>query len=186
VERGKRQPLTLAGTVESIRPPQGGSGLDAWFEITLLAAGRREHFYLLASPTGLRLPFDVGQPVSAEIDCRKGGWHRVCDAIVRDSQRNVLLIVSGSGSDELAPGWNIERGSVATSEVRPGPTKSVRNTHSLRFVSNGASVTAMPHQWKRLVVHGKSFLVTGFEETWDGVRPPDARDHRAFSIVLER
>jgi hypothetical protein len=183
VERGKRQPLSLVGSVGSILPPRGPTGLNAWYEVHLTGNAR---FWLDIRPAELRLPFEVGDRIAVEIDCRKGGWQRVCDGVVRDMQRTALLIVSGSGSDELASGWRIERGALATSEVREGPPKTVRHTHALSFERLGARVTALPEEWSRLSVHGKSWLVTGYEETWEGPRPPDARNRRAFSIVLER
>lgn len=186
VERGKRQPLSLVGNVEAIRPPTGQHGLDAWSELTLSVSGKQEKLYLLYGPPALALPFAPGDRIGVEIDCRKGGWHRVCDGVFRDMARRTLLVVSGSGDDDSAPGWKVERGAVATSEVRPTPQRSVRHTHSLRFQSEGAQVTVMPHEWKRLVVHGKSYLVSGYEEVWEGERPPDARDHRSFAIVLEK
>ncbi len=186
VERGKRQPLALVGSVEGIRPPAGPSGLDAWHELTLSVAGKQEKLYFVFSPPALGLPFSVGDRIGVEIDCRKGGWHRVCDGVFRDMARRTLLIVSGSGDEDSAPGWKVERGAVATSEVRPTQQKSVLHTHSLKFQSEGATVSVMPHEWKRLVVHGKSYLVTGYEAVWEGERPPDARDHRTFSIVLEK
>jgi len=185
VERGKRQPLMLVGSVAAILPPAGKAGLDAWWEIRL-AGSPPGSFRLDVKPTGVALPFEEGDRIALEIDCRKGGWERVCDGVVRDMQRTPLLIVSGSGSDEVATGWRIERGAVATTEVHPGPPRTVRYTHSLSFERLGATVTALPHEWSRLTVHGRSWLVTGYEEAWDGPRPPDARNHRTFAIVLEK
>jgi len=186
VEPGRRQPLSLVGSVEAIRPPAGEQGLEAWTEVTLSVAGKPEKLYLSFTPATLTLPFSVGERIGVEIDCRKGGWHRVCDGVVRDMARRTLLIVSGSGDEGSAPGWKVERGALATSQVRPTQQKSVEHTHSLKFQSEKAQVTAMPHEWRRVVVYGRSYLVTGYEVVWEGERPPDARDHRAFSIVLER
>jgi hypothetical protein len=186
VEPGKRQPLDLVGAVQAIEPPRGDSGLDAWSEMRLSTASGEQKIYVLSSPPELLLPFAVGERIKVALDCRRGGWHRVCDATVSDMTRRVLAIVSGSGSDDVAEGWKITRGAVAVSEERPGAERSVLHTYALRFESEGASVTAMPHEWKRLLVHGRGYLVTGYEEVWEGVRPPDARDHRVFAIVLQR
>jgi hypothetical protein len=100
--------------------------------------------------------------------------------------RRQIVIVSGSGSEELARGSSIRRGDVVTSEVRPGPARSVQHTHALLLESEGASVTAVPYEWTRVLVHGKRCLVTGYQVVGEGRRPADARDHRTFSIVLER
>lgn len=186
VERGKRQPLSLVGTLDAIRPPSGDHGLDAWVELTLSVAGKSEKLYLQSSPPGLTLPLETGARIFVEIDCRRGGWHRVCDGVFRDAARRTLMIVAGSGDEAAAPGWKVARGAVATSEVRPSKERSVLHTHSLEFQSDGARVSAMPHEWKRIVVHGRSFLVTGYEVVWEGQRPPDARDHRSFAIVFEK
>jgi hypothetical protein len=186
VERGKRQPLALVGALEAIRPPAGENGLDAWHQLTLSVSGKPEKVYLLFTPPTLTLPLSVGDRISVEVDCRRGGWHRVCDGVIRDMARRTLLIVGGSGDEAAAPGWKIGRGAVATSEVRPTQQKSVLHTHSIELQSEGARVSVMPHEWKRILVHGRSYLVTGFETVWEGERPPDARDHRAFAIVFER
>lgn len=186
VERGKRQPLSLVGTLEAIRPPTGDHGLDAWHELTLSVSGKPEKIYLLFTPPTLSLPLSVGDRLSVEIDCRRGGWHRVCDGVIRDMARRALLIIAGSGAEDAAPGWKVGRGAVATSEVRPTQQKSVLHTHSIELQSEGARVSVMPHEWKRVLVHGRSYLVTGFETVWEGERPPDARDHRAFAIVFEK
>ncbi|MBI3206072.1 MAG: hypothetical protein HYZ29_31340 [Myxococcales bacterium] len=186
VERGKRQPLSLVGTLDAIRAPIGDQGLDAWTELTLSVAGKPEKLYVQSSPPGLTLPFEVGARLSVEIDCRRGGWHRVCDGVFRDAARRTLMIVAGSGDDGAAPGWKVGRGAVTTSEVRPSKEKSVRHTHALALESEGARVSVMPHEWKRVLVHGRSFLVTGYEVVWEGERPPDARDHRSFAIVFEK
>ncbi len=182
---GKRQPVALDGTIESLKPPRGDVGLDAWTEITLSGVGPKTSFYLLFEPPSVRLPFSPGQRLRVEIDCRKGGWQRVCDGRIEDGSRSVLAIVSGSGDDD-STGWKVVRGPVATSEIHPGKDRVVEHTHSLTFSSQRASVTALPHQWTRVLVHGKSYLVEGHETVWEGVPPPDAHDHRAFGIVLER
>lgn len=185
--RGGRQPVTLVGRVLDILPPKGDHGLDAWTEVQLAGAGSGpQRFYLLATPEQLALPLAVGQRIVAEIDCRKGGWHRVCDAVVMDSMRRTLLIVSGSGDDTLAEGWSIERGPVATSEIRAGAERSVEHTHALIVTRSDRSLTVSPHAWQRFQLRGESWLVTGYAVVWEGRRPPDARDHRVFAFVRER
>lgn len=187
VPPGKRQPIAIDGTIDAMRPPRGPNGLDPWTEVVVQPAGAKTEFYLLHAPDALVLPFTVGDRVHVEIDCRKGGWHRVCDGkIVEAATRRVLVIISGSGDEEVAKGWKVERGPVATSEIHPGKERVVEHTHALTFSSERASVTALPHQWTRVLVHGRSYLVQGAETAWEGPPPPDARDHREFAIVLER
>jgi hypothetical protein len=184
---GKRQPIVLDGTIDAMRPPRGPNGFDAWTEVTVQAVGGKTEFHLLHGPDALALPITVGDRVHVEIDCRKGGWHRVCDGkIVDPATRRVLMIISGSGDEEVAKGWKVERGPVGTSEIHPGKVRVVEHTHALTFASERASVTALPHQWARVLVHGRSYLVQGHETVWEGPPPPDARDHREFAIVLER
>jgi hypothetical protein len=183
---GRRQPVVVDGTIDALVPPRGKDGLDAWNELRVSAVGPKAELYLLIAPETLTLPFGAGDRVHIEVDCRKGGWHRVCDGKIVDANRRVLAMISGSGDDEVAKGWSIERGPVATSEIHPGPTRVVEHTHALTFSSERASVTALPHQWARVLVHGRSYLVQGHETAWEGPPPPDARDHREFAIILER
>ena len=185
VERGKRQPLALIGGVSALAASVR-EGLEGWTEVTLSTASGAERFYLLLEPPTLKLPFAMGDRISVDVDCKKGGWRRVCDGSVRDMTKKKVLVISGSGSDEVAREWSLRRGAVATSEVHPGTPPSIQHTHALELESEGAAVTAMPYEWKRVLVHGRSYLVTGYEVVWEGTRPPDARDHRTFSIVLER
>lgn len=187
VPPGARQPLTLAGRVVHVQPPRGETGLDAWFEVALEGGGGTpKSFYFLKAPGALELPFAAGDRIVAEIDCRKGGWHRVCDAVVRDARRRTILIVSGSGGHRIASGWKIERGPVATSEIRPGSQKSVQHTYALVIGREGRSITVAPHEWHRFEVRGESWLVHGYEVEWEGARPPEAFDHRAFVLLRER
>jgi hypothetical protein len=187
VPPGKRQPIAIDGTVDAMRPPRGPDGLDAWTEVTVQPVGAKTEFYIQHAPDTLALPFIVGDRLRVEVDCRKGGWHRVCDGkIVDPATRRELVIVSGSGDEKIAKGWKVERGPVATSEIHPGKERVVEHTHALTFSSQRASVIALPHQWTRVRVHGRSYLVQGHETVWEGTPPPDARDHREFAIVLER
>ena len=172
--------------MSAIQPPTGESGLDAWHRVELAGAAKPHGFSLLVSPEALQLPFEVGDRIAVEIDCRKGGWHRVCDATMIDAKRRTILIVSGSGDDTLAAGWKIERGPLATSEIRPGRNKSVEHTHALVVSRDGRSVTVRPYEWERFELRGESWLVSGREVVWEGVRPPDARDHRVFALLRER
>jgi hypothetical protein len=187
VPRGQRMPLALSGRVTSIRPPSGQFGLDAWSQIELRTGGPEpERFALLKQPDSLVLPFAQGDRIFAEIDCRKGGWQRVCDAVVRNDRREIVLIVSASGDHRIAEGWSIERGPVATSEIRPVAEKSVRHTHGLVLSRDGRSLTITPHEWHRFELRGDSWLVQGYAVVWEGLRPPEGVDHRAFSLVRER
>jgi hypothetical protein len=184
---GSRMPVTLVGRVVHVQPPRGESGLDAWSEVALEGgAAMPQTFYLLQAPDTLTLPFAPGDRISAQIDCRKGGWHRVCDATVRDAQRRLVLIVSASGDHRIASGWKIERGPVATSEIRPGAQKSIEHTYALVIGREGRSIPVSPHEWHRFEVRGESWLVHGYEVEWEGVRPPDAVNHRAFVLLRER
>jgi hypothetical protein len=128
----------------------------------------------------------VGDRISIAIDCRKGGWHRVCDATVRDERRQLVMVVSSSGDERIAEGWKIEQGPVATSASEKAREDSVQHTHALVISREGRSLTIAPHEWHRFQLRGESWLVQGYAVTWEGPRPPDAVDHRAFSLVRER
>ncbi|MFO0564062.1 MAG: hypothetical protein U0263_00290 [Polyangiaceae bacterium] len=186
IEPGKRQPLSWVGSIEAIRPPANDADIEAWTSVVLSVAGRSESFGIRYSPVSLALPFAVGDRIAIQIDCRKGGWHRACDATIRDTARRLLVLVSGTGGDETDSGWKVERGELATSHVRPGQEKSVEHTYSLKISSERAEVVAMPHEWRRVLVHGRSYLVTGYEVSWEGARPPDAHDHRTYAVLAER
>ncbi len=187
VPRGSRQPLLMTGSVETIRVLEPPEELAGWTEVALRgAAPEPQRFYLMTRPEGVKLPFSTGDRLSVEIDCRKGGWHRVCDGRVRDASRRPILIVAGSGDERIAEGWKIERGPLATSEHQTRDQKSIRHTHGLVIAREGRSAEILPHAWQRFQVRGERWLVQGYEVVWEGVRPPDAVDHRAFSLLRER
>jgi hypothetical protein len=177
----------LAGQVLTIRLPSGQTGLAAWTQVELQSASPQpQSFFLLKQPDSLALPFTPGDRISVEIDCRKGGWHRVCDAVVRNERREVVMIVAASGDRRLAEGWTIEQGPVAVSEIQASEERSVRHTHALVLSREGRSLTIAPNEWHRFELRGERWLVQGQAVAWEGQRPPEGVDFRAFSMVRER
>jgi hypothetical protein len=168
--------------VSSIHPAPGTSGLEAYLRIVVNAPGPRE-LRLLLSPDAVPLPFAEGDFVRVEVDCRKGGWERVCDAVIRDDRQRLLLAIAGSGDPTLLPDWRIERGALALSETRPKGPKSVRHTFGISVRHGRQSAELTPHEWGLLHANDGSFLVEGHAVRWEGARPAAAPDYLHYAII---
>jgi hypothetical protein len=166
---GAREARTIRGRVQRIEPGRGTSGLDAWTQVVTDGGD----FRLLLEPNGY-LPFAVQDVIDAAVDCTRGGFHLVCDVVVRDDTGAVLLIISGSGAD-LVPGWTVELG--AAGEHFRG-----RVTHGLIVRYAGQTVTVPADTWVRITEPAGAWLVTGRAVRWTGTRPPDAVDHQTYAI----
>lgn len=140
-------------------------------------------FRLLLAPSGVPLPLAEGDAVRIDIDCRKGGWERVCDVVIRDDRQRLLLAVAGSGDPTLLHDWRIERGALALSETRPKGPKSVRHTFGISVRHARQSAELAPHEWGVLRASDGSFVVEGHAVAWEGARPLRAPDYLHYAIV---
>jgi hypothetical protein len=138
---------------------------------------------LLLAPSGVPLPFAEGDFVRVDIDCRKGGWERVCDGVIRDDRQRLLLAIAGSGDATLLHDWRVERAALALSESRPKGPKSVRHTFGIGVRHARHSAELPPHEWALLHASDGSFLVEGHAVSWEGARPLGAPDYLHYAIV---
>ncbi len=183
VPLGVRQPLELVGALLAPEPlAQAG-----WQRWTVVAPGplERRRFELLLTPPD-RSPLREGERVLGRADCRKGGWERACDLVLRDASRRLLVAVAGSGDPSLVQGLRVERGPVGVSYVRREAPLSVQHTHALVFRLERSEVTAMPLVWTRLDAASGRYWVLGYEVVWEGERPLDAAQGRAWALVRAR
>lgn len=182
IERGQRQPLWFQGRIRRIGAPEGDAGLESWTTLELLAPGPKEIRFFVRPP-GIALPFAEGDFVKGSVDCRRGGWSRVCDAVFRGADHRLLLAIAGSGNPTLIDDWTIQRGPLAFSESRARGPKSVRHTYTLVVRHARQSVTVPPHEWQILRANDGAWLVEGHAISWEGVRPPDAPDYLHYAIL---
>jgi hypothetical protein len=138
---------------------------------------------LLLAPDGVPLPFAEGDRIRVDIDCRKGGWSRVCDGVIRDERQRLLLAVAGSGDTTLLHDWRVERGALALSEARPKGPKSVRHTFGVSVRHSRERAELAPHEWSLLQASDGHFLVEGHAVSWEGARPLAAPDYLHYAIV---
>lgn len=172
-----RPVLQMSGAVTSIRTPPDPHG---WTEVDL--EGHPRAFELLCS--GASPPFSTGERIKAQINCSRGGFHRVCDGVIEDAAGSPLMLLIASGDPAKAAGWTIELGPV-TREVpssNPGP-RSVRREHGLVFGREGRTVPIPAGAWAAFPGKGGGWLVTGMAVRWEGLRPPEGVDHSSYAIV---
>lgn len=184
IDPGRRNPISLVGPVVQVTqddtPGRGG-----WAQITVGGAGpeAQRRFALLLGPEPARLPVGPGERVAVELDCRRGGFHRVCDATVRDARRRLLAAIAGSGYRRLVSGWDVTAGARATSEVLREEPLSVRHTGGVVVAMRGRRWSVAPLAWTRIDTPEGPYLVHGESVSWEGTRPPDARDHVAWAAL---
>jgi hypothetical protein len=131
----------------------------------------------------MKPPFAVGD--SIEVDIRVGGgWHRVFDALIKDAKGKVLLIVSGSGDDSWADGWRVTMGKVVKREQNPNTKqRSIQRTHALDLERGKTKVSAPPNTCTVVKDGAQRYLVNGFGNSWDGLRPPEGIDYSQFVMI---
>jgi hypothetical protein len=181
VPTGQRQPLSVRGAVSVIAPAAGESGLDAWMQIGFSAPARS--LRLLLTPKDVPLPFSEGEFVKVDVDCRKGGWSRVCDGVFRDASHRLLMAIAGSGDSTLVADWRVERGPLALSEARPKGPKSIRHTYGVTVRHARQIINVHPHEWQLLRASDGTWLVEGHAVRWEGARPLDALDYLHYAVV---
>jgi hypothetical protein len=183
LESRRRELKIFQGHVKKMHRPKS---LDGWTRIELdsSGAGLERSFRLLATRMDL-LPFKAGDVIWAKIDCTRGGWHLVCDLVLRDAAKKLLLIISGSGDAALAPDWKIEPGRVLREQKRTGGERSVRRELGLSM-SHAGRTALTDHRWRRLVTSDGVWLLTGSAVAWEGTRPPDAVNYTTYAIMRSR
>ena len=182
-----REVKIFQGRVQEIRPPKGGIGLDAWSTVVLAGSGpvaQRTFRILMDSPKAL--PFKVGDSISAKIDCSRGGWHHVCDLVLRNAAKALLLVIAASGDITLVPGWTITTGPVLRVDSRKGSGKSIRRELGLIMTFSGRTAVTHSKGWRRLATTDGTWIVTGRAVAWEGLRPPEGVDYTSFAIMRVR
>lgn len=153
-----------------------------WTKIDVVGAGGAlDQFELACGKTAP--PFAVGDSISVVIDCSHGGWHRVCDGIVKDAAGVTLLILSSSGDAALAPGWTFKDGKQTDARRSTNVQEtSIQHSYGLLATHEGKSVDTGAG-WAALSASDGKWMVHGTSTRWEGVRPPEGVDYTTFAIV---
>jgi hypothetical protein len=186
VPRGQRQPLATQGRILAILPPAPSEPESGSWMTLELEAPSSPRLRLLLTPVGMALPFSEGDFVKADIDCRRGGWARICDGVLRSRDHKLLLAISGSGAALPLPDWVIQIGPLALSEARPKGPKSIRHTYGIVVRHARQVITVAPHEWQLLQANDGAWLVEGHAVRWEGARPLDAPDYLHYALVRAR
>lgn len=141
---------------------------------------------LLLTPAGMALPFSEGDFIKVDVDCRRGGWARICDGVFRSADHKLLLAISGSGATLSLGDWAVQMGPLSLSETRPKGPKSIRHTYSIVVRHARQTITVAPHEWQLLLANDGAWLVEGHAVRWEGARPLDAPDYLHYAIVRAR
>jgi hypothetical protein len=175
---GSSQPVKLTGKVKSLAAKSGDASR---YDIVVTTPKGDEKFELSISP--MKPPFAVGD--SIEVNIRVGGgWHRVFDALIKDAKGKVLLITSGSGDDAWADGWKVTIGKIVKREQSPNTKeKSINRTHALDLERGKTKVSVPPNACTVVKDGAQRYLVSGFGNTWDGLRPPEGIDYATFVMI---
>lgn len=179
MRKGDPEKTQIAGTVKSIAPvkPSEPNRLD----VTVTTAAGDRSFQLFIAPP--KPPFAVGDKIDATLR-RGGGWHQVYDALIKDAGGKVLLIISGSGADDLADGWKVTTGAVTESRQDPNTKqRSVNRTHALVFKRGTTTATVQPNKCAAIKDGADSFIASGFGNSWLGIRPPEGIDYQTFAMI---
>jgi hypothetical protein len=178
IPKGGPQQMQIAGTVKSI---SAAKGEPSRFEIAVTTTSGDKTFELYIAPA--RPPFSVGDKIDASLR-RGGGWHQVYDALIKDGAGKVLLIISGSGADDLADGWKVTMGAVQAQRQDPNQKQqSINRTHSLVFKRAKTTAIVPPNKCAAVKDGADSFIVSGFGNTWQGIRPPEGIDYQTFAMI---
>jgi hypothetical protein len=177
------------GAIERIEPPTVDAGAGGGVGHVVLAGAEPESARTLRmyfEPT-LRAPFRVGEVIDADVDCTVGGFHFVCDSIVRDATGSLILAVIGSGRRDLLSDWTISDGAVFVREQDPNiHGHSVRMEFALAFTHRGRTGISRGTRWKQLVTPDGTFVFRGSGVRWEGLRPSEGVDYSTYAITRVR
>jgi hypothetical protein len=180
----RRESVSLHGAIVGVRPWREGHGATGWWEVEL-AGGDPIDRRMFAGYADSRsdIPLSVGQTVSADVDCRVGGWHYVCSATVRDASNDLLFAVAGSGEAGRAPGFTVSP--IPGAAAAPGAPRVGRHEYPLRVEHAGRSVsTDAAGGWVVLDSPDGRFAVQGSTSLWEGgPRVPEAVDYTTYAIT---
>ncbi|MEO8700953.1 MAG: hypothetical protein ABI867_12975 [Kofleriaceae bacterium] len=171
-------PIHIAGVVKAVTARRAAPN---WFDVVVTEATGVRRFELFIAPTPP--PFKAGEHI--DVDIRRGGaFQIVYDAVFKDAQGKIVLVVSGSGASDWADGWKVTAGKVVESRQDPNHTNpSVNRTHALDFTRNKTTVTVLPHTCTVVLDGADRFIASGFASTWLGERPPEGVDYQTFAMI---
>jgi hypothetical protein len=179
IAKGDPAPTQIAGTVKSIT---AWKDIPGWVDVAVTTTSGERKFGLYVP--SVKPPFAVGSKIDVSLR-RGGGFHQVYDAVIKDGAGKILAIISGSGADDWADGWKVATGKVVeTNPPSPGPTaKSVHRTHALDFTRGKTTVNVPPNKCTVVKDGSDTYIVSGFGNSWLGLRPPEGVDYQQFSMI---